>query len=134
MNCASLRSLLATPRRACAARVMVLGFCVCLSVCLMPYFSDIVSLHVEKKVPMASARHCADFIKKEFHDRCFIQKLWRHLFTLHILRGYCSIILRTFSMAEPSKGSCLKKASVYFLLHVIISIACALSRIHTCTH
>ena len=53
------------PRRACAARVTVLGLCVCLSVCvsvcLMPYFSEMVSLHVERNVPMASTRHCADY-------------------------------------------------------------------------
>ena len=82
------------------------GYCtwfVCVSVCLMPYFSDMLSLHVERKVPMASARHCADYYKKGFRDRRFIQELWRHLPTRAVLRGYCSAIPRTFSTAEPSK-------------------------------
>ena len=91
------------PRRACAT-VTVLGLCVCLCVCLMPYFLDTVSLHVESKVPMASVQHCADYYKKGFRDRRFIQKLWRHLLTRDVLRGYCSVIPCTFSTAGPSKG------------------------------
>ena len=63
---------LINPRRACAARVTVLSLCVCLSlclsVCLMPCFLNTVSLHVERKVPMASARHCANYYKKGFRD------------------------------------------------------------------
>ena len=77
--------------------------CVSVCVCLMPYFSNTVSLHMARKVPMASARHCADYYKKGFRDRHFIQKLWRHLLTRGVLRGYCSVIPRTFSTAEPSK-------------------------------
>ena len=90
--------------------IWFVGLSVCLSICLsvsvhlMPYFSVTVSLHVERKVPMASARHCADYYKKGFCDRRFVQKLWRHLLTRDILRGYCSDIPRTFSTAEPSKG------------------------------
>ena len=99
--------ILINPRHACAARVTVLGLCVCIH--LMPYFSDTVSLHIEKKAPMASVRHCADYYKKGFRDRRFIQKLWSHLPTRDILRGYCSVIPRTFSTAEPSKGP--KKAN-----------------------
>ena len=138
------------------------GYCtwfVCVSVSLMPYFSDTVSLHVERKVPMALAQHCADYYKKGFRDRRSIQELWRHLLTGDILRGYCSAIPRTFLTAEPSKGpkkannrlnaiwnTILCKAasffllhalvsvlpSVYFPLHVIISLARALSRIRAC--
>ena len=100
---------LINPRRACAARVTVLGLGVCLCVCVMPYFLDTVSLHVERKVLMASVRHCADYYKKGFRDRCFIQKLWCHLLTRGVLGGYCSVIPRTFSTAEPSKGP--KKAN-----------------------
>ena len=130
--------------------------CVCMSVCLMPYFSDTVSLHVERKVPMALVRHCADYYKKGFCDRRFIHKLWCHLLTHDILRGYCSVIPRSFSTAEPSKGpkkannrlnatlnttrckalfslvSVLPKTSVYFSLHIIISLVGALSRIRAC--
>ena len=75
----------------------------------MPYILDTVSLHVERKLPMASVRHCADYYKKGFRDRRFIHKLWRHLLTRDILRGYCSVIPRTFSTKEPSKGP--KKAN-----------------------
>ena len=82
---------------------------VCVCVCLMPYFLDTVSSNVERKVPMASTRHCADYYKKGFRDRRFIQKLWCHLPTLGVLRGYCRVIPRTFSTAEPSKGP--KKAN-----------------------
>ena len=86
------------------------GYCTwCVCIHLMPYFSDTVSLDVEKKVPMASPQYCADYYKKGFRDRRFIQKLWSHLLTRDILRGYCSVIPRTFSMAEPSKGP--KKAN-----------------------
>ena len=140
-----------------SARMHSEGYCTWfVSVCLMPYFSDTVSLHVERKVPMASPRHCADYYKKGFCNRRFIQKL---CLTRDILRGYCSVIPRTFSTAEPSKGpkkannrlnatwnTTLRKAasffllhalvsvlsSVYFPLHVIISLARALSRIRVC--
>ena len=53
---------------------------------------------------MALARRCADYYMKGFRDRRFIQKLWRHLPTCSVLRGYCSINPHTFSTAEPSKG------------------------------
>ena len=82
-------------------RSTVLGLC--LSVHLIPYFSDTVSFYVEMKVPVASVQHGADFYKKRFSYKCFVRKLWHHLLTHDILQ-YCSDIPCTFSMAEPSKG------------------------------
>ena len=52
---------------------------VCLSVCLLHYFSETVSLHVEMKVSAASVRHDADYYKSRFCDTCFNQKLWYYL-------------------------------------------------------
>ena len=81
---AGVQVVIINPRRACAARVTVLGLCVCVclsvclsvTVCLMDYFSDLVSLHVEMKVPTASVRHGAEYYKKGFRCKRFIQKLW----------------------------------------------------------
>ena len=53
---------------------------------------------------MALTRHGADNYKNGFRDTRFIHKLWYHLLTRDILRGYCSVIPRTFSTAEPFKG------------------------------
>ena len=75
----------------------------------MHIFLDTVSLYIERKVPMAWAQHDADCYKKGFHDRCFIQKLWRPFAYHDIIRGCCSTIPLTFSTAEPSKGP--KKAN-----------------------
>ena len=55
--------------------------CVCVSVCLRHIFSVMISLHVEKKVPMGLAQHNADYL-----DRSFIQKLWHHLLTAKATR------------------------------------------------
>ena len=69
----------------------------------MPYLLD---TYVEMKVPTASVQHGAE---KGFCYKRFIHKLWHHLLTCDILRGYYSNILHTFSMTEPSKGP--KKAN-----------------------
>ena len=50
----------------------------CLSVwcvCLMPDFSDTVSLYVEMKAPTALVQHGADFYKKGFSYKHFVRKL-----------------------------------------------------------
>ena len=65
----------------CTVRVTVLGLCVSLSVylsvCVRLYLSDTVSLYVVET--MASMQHGADFNKKRFFYKHFIQKLWHHL-------------------------------------------------------
>ena len=68
------------PRRAYSASVTVLGGCVC----LMPYFSDAVSVY---KVSTASLQHGADLYKKGFSCKRFVQKLWRHLLTVTSYEG-----------------------------------------------
>ena len=88
---------------------MCASVCPSVSVCLMPYFSDTVSLYVEIEVTTASVQHGADYYKKGFFYKCFVQMLWCHLFNHNILQGYCSDILCIFSTAEPSKGP--KKAN-----------------------
>ena len=75
----------------------------------MPYLSDTISIYFGIIVPTGSVQHRADFYKKGFPYIRFVQKLWCHLLTHDILRGYCSDIPHTFSMAEPSKGP--KKAN-----------------------
>ena len=74
--------------------------------------------------------------KKAINAR-FVRKLWCHLLTRDILRGYCSDIPRTFSTAEPSKGpktptigstlpgirlEVRQRAS--FLLYTVVSVFC----------
>ena len=49
--------------------------CVCLSVCLTHIFSDVVSLHVEMKVPTALTQQGADFYMNGFHYRHTVQYL-----------------------------------------------------------
>ena len=57
----------------------MLGLCISLSVYLsvILYLSDTVSLYVVE--PIASMQQGADFYKKGFFYKHFIQKLWHHL-------------------------------------------------------
>ena len=63
------------PQHACTVMITVLGLCVFVCLCLMPYFSDTVSLYihvyVEMKVPTALVLHRADFYKKGFSYKRF---------------------------------------------------------------
>ena len=60
-----------------------------------------ISLHIESKVPMAWAQHCADY-KKGFHEKRFIQ---HHLLTVISYEGIAGTFHALFSTAEPSKDS-----------------------------
>ena len=66
---------LINPRRACAARVTVLG-CVSVSVCYH-VFCHRAQQCTQQDIPAASAGHEQSFKNGVF----FVQKLWRHLLT-----------------------------------------------------
>ena len=86
------------------------GYCiwfVCVSVCVsVALFVGQRSLYAEMEVQTASVHTEQTFIRRDY---CLIRKLWRSLLTCDMLPGYCSDVLRTFSMAEPSKGPKMAK-------------------------
>ena len=79
------------PQRACAARVTVLGLCVCLSVSLMPYFSDMVSSHVDGRY--------------QWLRRDTAQIIIRRDFTIDALFKSCSVICLPVAFYEGTAAS-----------------------------
>ena len=103
--------LIINPRRACAARVTVVGsvcVCVCVCVCLLSQISPLERLFVLK---ILSRTQRATEIKKfvGFSLKPLRSKVMASFAYPWHPTKYCSDIPRTFSTAEPSKGP--KKAN-----------------------
>ena len=144
---------ISSPQRACTVTVAVLGMCV--SVSWMHIFSDTVILHIERKVPTASARHGVEYYKKGFRNRHFLQKLWHHFAYHDILQRYFSDILHTLQwqslLRVLKKTKCYLEhdsmygsefffvfcVNVFHILPIIrndVSIVHAISMIHSRAH
>ena len=72
-------------RRACAARVTVLGSCVCVCLCA-PFRPLRVKVSPENDTN-ASSRQDKEKKNGRFPLKCSVQKLWRHLLTLSAFGG-----------------------------------------------
>ena len=96
-----MTTVIINPRRACTARVTVVGsVCVCVGGwgVVKSHITSGASVRPENTVTY-SAGNRGRKICEDFSETAPLER-----YTTSCVVGYCSDVLRTFSTAEPSKG------------------------------
>ena len=94
---------LINPRRACAARVTVLGLCVCLSVCLSVcyhVFCHRAQQCAQQDIPAASAGH-----EQSFKNGVFFKNAWfRSYGVIYLPRQRPALLQRPLASFSDDRG------------------------------